>query len=431
MGGGRELTVHAEIEALTAEGLGAGRTDSGQPARVAGALPGERVALTVQHVGKDGTHYGVVAAVVRAAPERVPVACPHFLACGGCDLLHLELGAQRDHKRALVAEALGFERVAPTVASPRSTGYRALAKLVVGPGGILGSYRPRTHDVEDMRGCVVHAPEAERVVDAARDALIGAGPHDLRYVLVRASLLEGRAVVTLVTRGGPPPAALVAALAAREDVARVVHHVHDGDGDALWGPGPTTVLLDRGPVREAVGPVHQSLEAGAFVQINPGAAGLLYATAVAAAAPAGKRVLDLYAGSGGVSLAMLAAGASSVVAVESVPAAAAAARAAAEAQGVADRLEVRAAPVEAALDALRGFDVVSVNPPRKGLGAEVVAGLGALGAPRVVYVSCNPASLARDVAGLVEHGYQVEAVTPVDLFPHTRHVETVLVLARA
>ncbi|MCA9556014.1 MAG: class I SAM-dependent RNA methyltransferase, partial [Myxococcales bacterium] len=74
---------------------------------------------------------------------------------------------------------------------------------------------------------------------------------------------------------------------------------------------------------------------------------------------------------------------------------------------------------------------VSVNPPRKGLGAEVVAGLGALGAPRVVYVSCNPASLARDVAGLVEHGYQVEAVTPVDLFPHTRHVETVLVLARA
>jgi 23S rRNA (uracil1939-C5)-methyltransferase len=392
------------------------------------------VVLTVQHVGRDGTRYGVAEAILRPAPERVEARCPHFLACGGCDLLHLDLAAQRAFKRRRVAEALGLplDRVAETVASPRSLGYRALAKLVVGPGGILGSYRPRTHDVEDMKGCVVHAPEAEAVVEAARAALAGRDPGDLRYVLVRASLAEGRAVVTLVTRGAPPPAPLVAALTPRADVARVVHHVHAGAGDALWGEGPSHVLMDRGPVVEVVGPVRQSLEAGAFVQINPGAAGRLYARAVADADPAGARVLDLYAGSGGVSLALLAAGAASVVAVESVPAAAAAALAAAAAQGVSDRLEVRAAPVEVALSAWSGPapERVTVNPPRKGLGPGVVAALGALGVPRLVYVSCNPTSLARDVAGLSAAGYAVAAVTPVDLFPHTDHVETVAVLTR-
>ena len=439
MGRSRQLSVRATIDALSAEALGLGRTDAGAPARVAGALPGERVEVTVQHTGRDGTRYGVAGRVLDPAPDRVDAGCRHFLACGGCDLLHLDLAAQRAHKRRWVAEALGLPlaRVGPTVASPRAFGYRALAKLVVGPGGVLGSYRPRTHDVEDMAGCVVHAPEAERVVDAVRAALAAGEPGDLRYVLVRASLLEGRAVVTLVTRGGAPAPAVVAALERRPDVARVVHHVHAGAGDALWGDGPTAVLLDRGPVLEQVGSARQSVEAGAFLQVNPGAAGALYARAVADAEPAGRRALDLYAGSGGVSLALLAAGAASVVAVESVPAAAAAARAAAVEVGVEGRLEVWGAEVEVALRRLLApgapgpqLEVVTVNPPRKGLGAAVVAGLGALGAPRLVYISCNPASLARDVAGLAAHGYAVGAVTPVDLFPHTRHVETVLVLTR-
>lgn len=423
----------ADVEGLDPAATGHGQTLRGDPARIRGALPGERLRIAVEHVGKDGIRYGRAQGVLRASGDRVDPGCPHFLACGGCDLLHASYPAQLGLKRARVAAALGLavEAVDPTLPSPRVFGYRAFAKLVAGPGGVLGSYRPRTHDVQDMAGCRVHAPEAEGVVDAAR-AHLAVAPVDLRYLLVRASLDEGRAVVTLVVRdrGARGLEGLVRALSARKDVARVVVHVNPADGDALWDPeGETAVRYDEGPVQARLGPVRQALEAGAFSQVNPLAAAELYRRAVGGADAAGRRVLDLYAGSGGLSLALLAAGAARVHAVESVPAAIDAAQAAAAASGVQDRLSTEVARVEAALEDLRPEDaeVVVLNPPRKGAGGEVMRRVFALDPERVVYVSCNPDSLARDLEAAPD-GWRLARVTPVDMFPHTRHVETVAVL---
>lgn len=442
MGRRRELSppagpVPARIDRLDARGVGHGATDDGAPVEVRGAAPGERIEVVVEHVGRRGTLFGRVGRVLEPSPDRIDAKCPHFLDCGGCDLLHLSDEAQHRLHQAWVAEALGrpVSDVSPVRASPRSLGYRALAKLVVGPGRVLGSYRPRSHDVQDMAGCVVHAPEAERIVDAARMYLRSVSAElDLRYLLVRASLHEGRAVVTLVSHAEDPAGVpgLARALFSRRDVARVVHHVNPSDGDALWGPGPTRVLHDEGAVEERTGPVRQSVEAQAFLQVNPGAAEVLYATAVEGARPEGLRALDLYAGSGGVGLALLAAGAASVTAVESVPSAVTAAQAAAATMGVADRFTARAGDTQAVLQELEGeFDVVVLNPPRKGASPEVLEAVAARSPARVVYVSCNPATLARDVRILETAGYAVTSITPVELFPQTRHVETVLVAERA
>lgn len=428
-GSAPERRAGVRIEALDSRGAGLA---SDRRVVVRGALVGDTVDVAIEHVRRDGVAFGRTLRVIDASPNRVDVPCDVFLDCGGCDFLHASLEAQHAFKRQTVAEALGLPiaRVAPVVASARTFGYRALAKLVVGPSRELGSYRPRTHDVVDMRGCVVHAPEAEAIVDALRALVRAPEELDLRYVLVRASLDEGRAVVTLVTRTKDAPgiASIVEALAERDDVATVVQHVNDGDGDALLGSAPFVVLASKGAPLERIGPIDQRIEAGAFNQVNPLGAASLYAAAVAGAAPKGRRVVDLYAGSGGLSLSLLAAGATHVESVEASEEAVRAAAASAESMGFASRLDARAGRVEDHLDLLEDAPIVVLNPPRKGVTDTVRAAIAEAPWRRLVYVSCDPKTLARDVAAWPA---TIASVTPVDLFVHTRHVETVLVLDRS
>lgn len=436
-------SVEVAVRALDDAARGIAATDQGVEVRIPGVLPGERARGEVVHVDRHRRRHARFLAVVEPVPDRVPADCGHFLDCGGCDLLHAALPAQHRFKRALVAEALerALSEVAPVVASPRALGYRALAKLVVGPGGALGSYRPRSHDVVDMAGCLVHAPEAEGIVAAIRGLLQeaeAAAPIELRYALVRASLDERRAIVLLVIRR--PDARgldrLVRMLEARDDVAVVAVHVNDSPGDELLGPEPYRVVVDKGPLRERIGENVHVLAPGAFAQVNPLAAAELYRVVAGLLQPRlgeGAEVLDLYAGSGGIALALARAGAARVVAVEASEQALAAARASSAASGLTVRVELTGGSVEAALQDLRGraFAAIVLNPPRKGASVEALRGIVALGAPALVYVSCDPATLARDLAVLAAEGYAAREVVPVDLFPQTRHVETVVHLLRA
>lgn len=421
---------------LTIEDLGddaAGRANGpGGAFRVPGTLPGERVRARVVFASKRGRSVAHPWQVDRASPDRVEAPCPHAVVCGGCDLLHARMSLQHAFKRAAVARALErpLERVDPVVPSPRIYGYRALAKLVV-RGRTLGSYRPHSHVVQNMAGCRVHAVEVERVVEAARRWLAVARPVALRYLIVRGSLAEGRAIVVLV---GRRPACeriadLARVLAARFDVAQVFFHVNDDDGDALLSGGAIELLHDAGPVFEQLGAVRQMLSPRGFLQVNPLAAAELYRRVVSALAPKGRRFVDLYAGSGGVSLSLLSAGARHVTAIENNRDAAVAARSAAGVDGMEGRLRVLTSDVREGLGRWQDgpVDGVVMNPPRKGAGLEVMRRLASLPFDRLVYVSCNPASLSRDLADVP---FEVERVTPVDLFPHTRHVETILVARR-
>lgn len=422
-----------EVELEPGLGLGphAGSGPGGVPVWVEGALPGERVRAAVTHRGAKAW-YARAEEPLRPSPARRPPACPHYGVCGGCTLRHAELAWQRSAKRARVAEALdlSLDSVAPVLPSPASDGYRALAKLVLGPGGRLGSYAPRSHRVVEMRGCPVHAPAIEAAADRVREALGGRSPPWLRYVVLRASLSAGAVAATLVVRDLKAPG--LDALAGQLKflpLSRLVAHENRAEGDAIFGAGPERLLFDRGPVIERLGPIVQDLRSGAFAQVNPQAAAALYALVTELAPPAGARVLDLYAGSGGIGLTLAAQGAAQVTAVERVEAAVRAAEAAAEAIGVQGRYRAICAPaLETPLDP--PADIVILNPPRRGLEEGLAARLLARPAPRIVYVSCSPKSLARDL-GLLRAGYAIEAVRPVDLFPHTRHVETVLSLTRA
>ena len=417
-----------------------GRSDEGVEVIARGGLPGERVRVQVQHQGTDGRRFGRVREVEQPSPDRIPSPCRHFLLCGGCDFLHLDPEAERAFKRRRVAEALGrpLETVDPVVPSPRELHYRAVAKLVFGPRGRLGSYAPRSHYVVDMRDCRVHAPVVERVADTVRRAVDGgASTEGARYLVLRAALPRDAVHVTLVTWGPDTPAEreLLAVLATHAEVAEVWRHVNRTSGDAITDPEGETVCLHRGTAAVGrVGTAEQHLATGAFSQVNPGAAERLYARVAELVEPEGRRVLDLYSGSGGVALT-LAGRANEVLGIErSRPAVEAARRAlapwqkarfeVAEAEEISRLLKSeRSGPVVEGSGG--GFSAWVVNPPRKGLAPQVVKAALELLPERIVYVSCHPDRLARDLEALSER-YTVDAVTPVDMFPKTRHVETVV-----
>lgn len=419
---GLRVLDQLKVTDLDAEMRGVGRSSSSPELTVLvpGVLPGEQASVRVDHVDRASRAYATLLSVSSSSPSRVVSPCARFLDCSGCDLLHASASFALEAKRSRVAAALGGFFVDPVVPSPRPLGYRALAKLVVGPGGVLGSYRARSHDVADMDGCVVHAPEVERVVAAIR----ALKPSSLRYVLVRASIAEGRAIVVLVGASAASLASLeLSPLFSREDVAAVYFHQNDSSGDELLSRSPFVPLFEKGAVYETIGELRYKLEPGAFAQVNPLAAAALYARAVSLAAPQGARVLDLYSGSGGLALALARAGAASVTAVESVEPAVQAGIASAALNGVSSVRFIHARAEEAPLEE---FEVVMLNPPRKGAAPAVLAHLRSIAPARIVYVSCNPDTLARDVALL--EGYALAKVVPVDLFPGTRHVETIALL---
>lgn len=429
-----------DVEHLDGDASGVGQAE-GVEVIVPGTLPGERVEVAVEHETRSGRLHGRVWSLKTPSDARVQSPCRKFQVCGGCDLLHASDEFELEHKRAWVAKALDLPlaKVDPVISSPRNLHYRAVAKLVFGPRGTLGSYAVRSHRVVDMHGCKVHAPVVERVAEAVRRALNdGLNADGARYLVLRAALPLEAVHVTMVLSGAGRPAedALHEVLARHPEVAEVWRHVNATDGDAIFDPEGPTQCLHRG--RAAVGKVgsaEQHLASGAFAQINPGAAERLYARVSELIDPEGRRVLDLYSGSGGIALTLAAAGAKEVLGIERTPAAVDAARIAA--RGLGGKVTFEAAPVEEVQDFLKarsagpvadggggGFETWVVNPPRKGLAPEVLRALETLRPKTVVYVSCAPDRLARDLAAL-ERRYEVDAITPIDMFPQTRHIETV------
>ena len=419
-----EVMIDRGLEELA---RGIGHTAAGEEVWVQGALPNEKRNVAIVHRSKAGRYFGRTSEVLSASEDRVPIPCDHFMYCGGCDFLHANLQAQHAFKRQLVATALKrpLDEVDDVVSSPAEFQYRALAKFVVGPGGVLGSYRPRSHDIVDMQACLIHAPVIEELADMLRAEITD--DLQLRYVIMRASLEQSKVLVTLVVQCdvGKRLNALVDKLSARKEVAQIIININDLEGDALLAQDRSTILYDGPSLDENVGGLSQKLLAGAFSQVNPGAAASLYETVVKLAAPQGLRALDLYCASGGISRALFEAGASAVHGVEASTDAVKAAKSSSDSE----RLSFEAASVEDVLGSLEQYELIVVNPPRKGLSRQVVQALGALAKLRLVYVSCNPKSLARDIRdlqGMMD--IEIKRISPVDMFPQTRHVETVVSL---
>ena len=426
-------------------GLGVG-VDGERTLHVVDLLPGERAEVVIDHASPHRAEAWarIVKRLGTASPDRAEPVCPAFGRCGGCTWQHLAYPAQLEAKRARVVAAVGeLGQVAPCVPSPRLEGYRNKGKYVAGSAGghvVLGAYAPRTHIVIDTLGCRVVAPIIDEVASWARGAAESAElvPYDerartgeLRYVIVRES--AGDVLVALVVVGSTPRPKLervASALAKHPAVRGVVAIINDRRDGAIVPAGsrPQT-LLGHGHLVEDLAGVPVEVGAGEFLQVNRAQATALYArvAALAEAAP-GLRAVELFAGLGGIGLSLARAGVA-VIAVEIEHEAVAQLRRAAEQAGL-PLTAIAADAGEVRRDQLGDPDVVVVDPPRKGLSESARALLLALAPRTIVYVSCGPESLARDLRALVDARYAVDAIEPWDLMPGTSQVETLVRLRR-
>jgi 23S rRNA (uracil1939-C5)-methyltransferase len=429
--------VEVEVTTLDEDGAGVGALGE-VSLHVAGAAPDERVRAAVEHRSPHRPDaWARLVEIVRPSPLRVQPACRAYGPCGGCRLEHVDYAAQLAWKRDFTARALGgLVEVEACVASPKPLGYRNREKRVyaiLDGQRVLGAYAPRSHEVIDLAGCAVSEPPLDEVATTLASLLDGVPPYDettgaghLRYAILRVNH-AGRVLVVLVTAGGEFPVEIARALvAARPEVAGVVQNVNPTRGNVLVGP-ESRALIGEEKIVERVGEVQLQLSATAFFQVNRAMAARLYADARAAATLDGSaRVVDAYSGVGGLALT-LAPGARSVLGIESHPGAVEDARASAALNGIP---HARFVAGDAAQLADEPCDLLVLNPPRKGCTPSVLAAVVRARPLRVVYVSCSPETLARDLADLAEHGYRAKWARPYDMLPQTPHVEVLTLLER-
>ena len=386
------------------------------------------------------------------ADTRAPY-CPHYPHCIGCPLIGVPYPEQLERKRALVRLAFGgyasLEEVdIPAVAaSPLRLGYRARVKLVVRKhkdSVAAGLYVPGSHRVIDISSCPVHPRPVNQVVGYLKKKIIelGIAPYDerddsgdLRYLDLRYSAARREISVTLVTRhgafkqGGP----LARALQRRFSfVTGVTQNVNEERGNVIWGPSFRS-LAGRETLMERIGDLKLVFPAGVFSQANPSTARRLYEYVSELARLQGaETVLDLYCGVGPISL-YLARAARQVWAIDASELAIDTAKQNARRNGRGNCRFIAgdvAATLARLQETLAQVDLIVLNPPRKGVQSAVLASIVEFNAPKLIYVSCEPRSLARDLDRLLTAGYRVARLQPFDMFPQTEEVETVVLLER-
>ncbi|GII76421.1 putative RNA methyltransferase [Sphaerisporangium rufum] len=418
MSGGTVVPIELNVERVANGGWCVARHE-GRVVFVRHALPGERV---LAEVTDETTRFLRADAVeiLDASPDRVAPPCPFAGPgrCGGCDWQHATLEAQRRLKGEVLAEQLqrlaGLEvkvDVEEVPGAPQGLGWRTRVQFAITPDGTAGLRRHRSHEIEPVDACLIAHSEVERMGVERRN-------------------WRGAAAVEAIATGTRERAVVVTPKGQRTvavpDLAAEAHVLVDE------GRGHVRAVRGRTALTERVGEREFQVTGSGFWQVHPGAAAtLLGAVLQFAAVRPGDWALDLYCGVGlfAAGLAEAAGPEGAVLGVES------------DARAVQDaRRNLRDLPqarvergrVEDTLDRLgvERADVVVADPPRTGLGREVVARVAGLDAARVVYVSCDPATLARDLAWFAERGYHLADLRAFDAFPMTHHVESVALLTR-
>ncbi len=403
--------------------------------------PGDRVVAEVP--SGEGAAHGALVEVLSAGASRVDPPCPHFgqapaARCGGCEWLHVAYAAQLGAKERAFQESLrrigrleeGQYTSLPILGAPSPLRYRARAKFHLDRGsGRLAFFRRRSHDPVPLRTCHLLLPELDLLREEAGPALVAARL-EARAVTLEWSRRQGRGAAHLQL------ASLGRAM--RERAGAFLAAVPQLSGLVLSADGSPTVVVGEPVLRQARVPQRdggsvQRSRPDVFLQSNREANALLVERALSLLAPEGEEVLELFCGAGNFT-APLAARARSVVAVEAQGPALELARAdAAEGRGQVRFVAGDALAVAHGLARDRasppGFASALLDPPREGARGAAAA-LHALGVRRFVYVSCDPATLARDLRAAVEAGFRVEVAQAIDLFPQTHHVEGVALLTR-
>ena len=435
----------ARIEGYSSEGLGIARID-GQVVFVHGAVRGELCRILVMKVLKNAA-FGKVTELLEPSPERREPDCPYYGRCGGCDFRHLSYREELWAKRQRVQDALtrlgGSDvEVEEILGAADPLYYRNKSQYPVSAGKV-GFYRARTHDVVDIERCLIQKPQADAAAAVLRDYLrdFAVPSYDektgrclLRHLYVRTNR-RGESLVCVLANGErlPHEEELVGRLRrAVPDCVGVVLGVNTRRGNTILGERYRT-LWGADTLEDELCGLTFRLSVPSFYQVNRDQAEVLYRKAVEyAGLTGGELVVDLYCGAGTITQVM-AGGAGRVIGAEIVPEAIEDARENARRNGIENVEFFCGDAAQLAADfAGRGLrpDVICVDPPRKGLAPEVIAAAAQMAPQRVVYVSCDPGTLGRDVKRFAEYGYRVQRAAACDLFPGTRHVETVCLLSK-
>ena len=434
----------ARIEGYSSEGLGIARID-GQVVFVHGAVRGELCRVLVMKVLKNAA-FGKVTELLEPSPERREPDCPYYGRCGGCDFRHLSYREELWAKRQRVQDALtrlgGSDvEVEEILGAADPLYYRNKSQYPVSAGKV-GFYRARTHDVVDIEHCLIQKPQADAAAAALRDYMrdFAVPSYDektgrglLRHLYVRTNR-RGESLVCVLANGErlPHEEELVGRLRrAVPDCVGVVLGVNTRRGNTILGERYRT-LWGADTLEDELCGLTFRLSVPSFYQVNRDQAEVLYRKAVEyAGLTGGELVVDLYCGAGTITQVM-AGGAGRVIGAEIVPEAIEDARENARRNGIENVEFFCGDAAQLAADfAGRGLrpDVICVDPPRKGLAPEAIAAAAQMAPQRVVYVSCDPGTLGRDVKRFAEYGYRVQRAAACDLFPRTRHIETVVLLS--
>ena len=443
------------IERLSNDGSGVAHSSEGEAVFVPGTAPGDEAQVRIV---KDCGRYafGILDKLLTPSPDRIPVDCTVAGPCGGCSLRHLDYAAELRAKQESVADA--FRRIGgldvpvlDALPSPEVDRYRNKVQFPVGRdkdgAPCIGFYAGRTHRIVPCPDCKLQPGVLNDIGNTlcAFFAAHGIQPYDeergkglVRHIFLRRGAHSGQIMVCLVcTRPKLPHSDELVALLREKfrDIATILINVNakktnvilGEESVTLYGPGFIEDTLCGVPVR--LGPL-------SFYQVNTLAAERLYGVAAEYAQLEPDDVLlDLYCGMGTIGLSM-AGHCRELIGVEIIPEAIDSAKANAARMGDAVAAKSRffcadagEAAVRLAAEGLRP-DVIMLDPPRKGCDEKTLSAVVQMSPRRVVYVSCNPSTAARDAAWLGQHGYRAEKVQPVDLFPRTKHVETVVLLSK-
>ena len=447
--------ISLAIDDLAFGGEGVGRLD-GYVVFVREGLPGDTLRVRVTETRARYAR-GVIERVETPSPDRVDPPCPYFGRCGGCRLQHLAYPAQLAFKEKQVRDCLerlgglvGDIDIRPILGAPETYGYRnkmefTVAGVAAGPP-VVGLHQAARYDVVlDVEQCLLQSDTMNRLLGAVRDEVRhrGVSVYDpvreeglLRFVTLREGGRTGQAMVNLVA-SAPDVEALgpvADAIGAREPAtSSVVLNVNAKKAAVAVGT-EEHLLAGRDHVTESLGGIEFEVSANSFFQTNTVQAERLFDLVAEASELTGSEtVLDLYSGTGAISL-LLARRCRAVYGIELASAAVADAVRNARRNGIENCTflagEVRHVLPDLARQGVRP-DVAVADPPRAGFHPKALAALISLASARIVYVSCNPATLARDLADLVRGGYRLDWVQPVDMFPQTPHIEAAARLRRA
>jgi 23S rRNA (uracil1939-C5)-methyltransferase len=423
-----ELTV----KRLGIHGEGIGDTH-GFTVFVDGALPGETVTVSIEEVKKNYARAKVLS-YQSTSPHRVKAPCPVFGRCGGCQIMHLDYPQQLETKRQRIADAMErigkiFETpVAPCVPSPNPFAYRNKIQLpvIVDERVHMGLYAFNSHDLVEIEKCYIHCDLGEEAFQKIR-ALIRASPDpSLRHIVIKTAVRTNQVLVILVTQGEGAislPETAEKILQAMPEIKGVVQNIHDSPSNVILGKTFRT-LAGQPYIEDQICGLQFKVSPASFFQVNPAQAENLYLKALEYLAPQkDETVLDAYCGVGTLSL-IIAPHVHKVIGVESVQ------QAIEDAEENAKKNHIKnasfvCADVEDFIATAPAIDAAILNPPRKGCEPQFLEKLADLKPRRIAYISCDPATLARDLSLLKGRGYTIANLQPFDMFPQTVHVETI------